>query len=391
MTIRLLIVSTLDSQEPFGAFTRPFYLGMYLSRQFEVCQLGIDCSAVDYAQSISIGSRSIKSYMRAIQKALGEFKPDIVYAQETLPATAAWLTFKFKKPNNYRLIFDFHTLSAFEYWSRLTTASNPLNQFTQFIKTYLAQGLLINAKQPIIAASQSIIDLIPQWYKTLPSQIDCISNGVADDLLNLDRSSLVDPYAQIRPAKIVIVTAPKTFSFPTNDMSVAMTLQVAQYIESRQQNIHFVVIGRDGEQLNQELPSNVTFTGFLPERNDFLAHLVYANIGLLPFAKEAVAGGARNKALDYLACHKIVVSTPEGLRGLEDFCDRQHLLVSGYSVEEVGNTIIDACNHQDTYQNLAEAAYELIQNKYSWSAMAEKVAKIMIQVTTNYDSSNNKL
>lgn len=379
MTIRLLIVSTLDSQEPFGAFTRPFYLGMYLSRQFEVCQLGIDCSKVDYAQSISIGSRSIKSYMKAIQKALVEFKPDIVYAQETLPATATWLTFKFKKPNKCRLVFDFHTLSAFEYWSRLTTASNKFNQFTQLLKTYIAQGILINSKQPIIAASQSIIDLIPQWYKILPHQIYCVSNGVADDLLNLQRSSQVDPYIQIRPAKIVMVTAPKTFSFPTNDMSVSMTMQIAKYVESRQQNIHFVVIGRDSEQLNQPLPSNITFTGFLPERSNFLAHLIHADIGLLPFSKEAVAGGARNKALDYLACHKLVVSTPEGLRGLEEFCDRQHLLVSGYSVEEVGDTIIDACANQDTYQHLAEAAYQLIQNQYSWSAMAEKVAEVLTQ------------
>lgn len=379
MTIRLLIVSTLDSQEPFGAFTRPFYLGMYLSRQFEVCQLGIDCSKVDYAQSISIGSRSIKSYMKAIQKALVEFKPDIVYAQETLPATATWLTLKFKKPNKCRLVFDFHTLSAFEYWSRLTTASNRFNQFTQLLKTYIAQGILINSKQPIIAASQSIIDLIPQWYKTLPHQIYCVSNGVADDLLNLQRSSQVDPYEKIRPAKIVMVTAPKTFSFPTNDMSVSMTLQIAKYIESRQPNIHFVVIGRDQEQLEQPSPSNITFTGFLPERSDFLAHLIHADIGLLPFSKEAVAGGARNKALDYLACHKLVVSTPEGLRGLEEFCDRQHLLVSGYSVEEVGDTIIDACTNQDTYQHLAEAAYQLIQKQYSWSAMAEKVAEILTQ------------
>lgn len=379
MTIRLLIVSTLDSQEPFGAFTRPFYLGMYLARQFEVYQLGIDCSAVDYAQSKSIGSRSIKSYMKAIQKALVEFKPDIVYAQETLPAIASLLTYKFKKTHQYSLIFDFHTLSAFEYWSRLTTASNRFNQFTQLLKTYIAQGILINANQPIIAASQSIIDLIPQWYKTLPRQISCVSNGVADDLLNLDRSSQVDPYQQIRPAKIVMVTAPKTFSFPTNDMSVSMTLQVAKYIESRQQNIHFVVIGRDREQLEQPLPSNISFTGFLPKRSDFLAHLVHADIGLLPFSKEAVAGGARNKALDYLAYRKLVVSTPEGLRGLEEFCDRQHLLVSGYSVEEIGNTIIDACTNQDTYQHLAETSYQLIQNKYSWSAMAEKAAGILTQ------------
>jgi glycosyltransferase involved in cell wall biosynthesis len=391
LTIRLLIVSTLDSQEPFGAFTRPFYLGMYLARQFEVYQLGIDCSAVDYARSQSIGSRSLKSYLQAIQKVLEEFQPDVVYAQETLPGIAAWLTFVRKKPKKCRLVFDFHTLSAFEYGTRLNSAPNRLNQFTQLIKTYIAQGILIKANKPIIVASQSIIDLIPQWYKTLPSQIYCVSNGVADDLLHISAADFVDPYLKLRsvantsltdrPTKIVAVIAPKTFSFPTNDMSVTMTLQIARYLQSRQQEIHqniqIVVIGRDENGLEQPLPANLTFTGFLPKRSDFLAHLVYADVGLLPFSQEAVAGGARNKALDYLACQKLVVSTPEGLRGLEKLCDRQHLLISGYSVEEIANTIIDACLNLETYQPLVKAAYQLVQEQYSWSAMGEKVAEIV--------------
>jgi glycosyltransferase involved in cell wall biosynthesis len=379
LTVRLLIVSTLDSNEPFGAFTRPFYLGMYLSRYFEVCQLGLNCSAVDYARSVSIHNRSLKAYINAIQECMTEFNPDIVYAQETLPGLAAWMVFTWKKPKKCRLVFDFHTLSAFEYWTRLTSAPNRFNQFTQLIKTYIAQGILIKANRPIITASQSIIDLIPQWYKTLPRQIYCVSNGVADDLLYVSADNRDNPYKDIRPAKIVAVIAPKTFSFPTNDMSVAMTLKIAQYLKSQQQNIHLVVIGREREEIEQSIPPNITFTGFLPERSDFLAHLLNADVGLLPFAREAVAGGARNKALDYLACKKLVVSTPEGLRGLEKFCDRQHLLISGYSVEEVGNTIIDACNNLDNYQPLAEAASKLIHEKYSWSAMAEKVTKILNQ------------
>jgi glycosyltransferase involved in cell wall biosynthesis len=381
LTTRLLIVSTLDSQEPFGAFTRPFYLGMYLANQFEVYQLGIDCSAVDYTQAKSINSRSLKSYIQAIQKALEEFQPDVVYAQETLPGIAAWLAFILRKPKNCHLVFDFHTLSAFEYGTRLKSAPNRLNQLTQLIKTYIAQGILINANKPIIAASQSIIDLIPKWYKTLPNQIYCVSNGVADDLLKINPPNFIDPYLPLRSkelgTKIVTVIAPKTFSFPTNDMSVAMTLEIAQYLASRQPNIQIVVIGRDENGLEQPLPSNLTFTGFLPQRSDFLAHLVYADVGLLPFSQEAVAGGARNKALDYLACQKLVVSTPEGLRGLELFGDRQYLLVSGYLVEEIANTLIDACLNLESYQPLVKAAYQLIQEQYSWRAMAEKVGEIL--------------
>jgi glycosyltransferase involved in cell wall biosynthesis len=374
LTIRLLIVSTLDSQEPFGAFTRPFYLGMYLSRQFEVCQLGIDCSAVDYSQSISIGSRGLKSYIKALQNAIAEFQPDVVYAQETLPATAALILFT-RQPQQCRLIFDFHTLSAFEYWTRLSTAKNKSTELKQFIKTYLAQGTLIFSGRPIIAASQSIVDMIPRWYIKQPQKIASVGNGVSEDLLNLDSLELANPYTQLQPAKIVTVIAPKTFSFPTNDMSVEMTIEIARYLETPNRNIHFVVIGRDAEDI--PLPSNITFTGFLPQRSDFLAHLKYTDIGLLPFPEKAVAGGARNKALDYLACQKLVISTPEGLRGLEAFKDREHLLITSYSIEDIAQTISDVCSNLDRYQPLIDNSYQLIANEYSWSAMAEKVANII--------------
>ena len=375
MTIRLLIVSTLDSQEPFGAFTRPFYLGMYLSRQFEVCQLGMDCSAVDYTQSISIGSRSLKSYIQALQKAIAEFKPDVVYAQETLPATAALIVFT-RKPQQCRLIFDFHTLSAFEYWTRLSTAKDKSTELKQFIKTYLAQGTLIFSGKPIIAASQSIVEMIPRWYKKQPRNIISVGNGVSEDLLNINSLELANPHTQLQPAKIVTVIAPKTFSFPTNDMSVEMTIEIARCLESQNKDIHFVVIGREAEE-DIPLPSNISFTGFLPQRSDFLAHLKYTDIGLLPFPEKAVAGGARNKALDYLACQTLVISTPEGLRGLEAFKDREHLLVTSYSIEEIAQTINDACLNLDRYQQLIDNAYRLVANEYSWSAMAEKVASFI--------------
>ncbi len=375
--MRLLIVSTLDSSQPFGAFTRPFYLGRYLTRDFEVCQLGLNCSAVDYGQSVSVGSRSLLSYVRAIQTCIAEFCPDIIYAQENLPGLAALISLVLTRQEKCQLVFDFHTLSPFEYWTRLSSAPNKLVEFVQFIKTYIAQGILILANKSVIVASELITQLIAKWYHTVPRSIYCVGNGVTDDLLVAPSFAHPDPYHQLRPAKIVIVIAPKTFQFPTNDMSVAMTIQVARYLESHSKEIHFIVIGRNVDENTQSLPSNITFVGFFLERNDFLTHLNYADIGLLPFPQQAVAGGARNKALDYFAYQKLVVSTPEGLRGLEEFRHLQHLLVTGYSIEEVANTVLEAATNLEHYKPLAEAAHRLIREKYSWSAMAQKLAEIL--------------
>ncbi|QHG15309.1 glycosyltransferase [Nostoc sp. ATCC 53789] len=378
---RLLIVSTLDSSQPFGAFTRPFYLGQYLTRYFDVFQLGLDCSSVNYAPSISIGSRSLKSYIQTIEKCIDEFCPDIVYAQETLPGLAALISLRLRKRRKSSLILDFHTFSAYEYWMRLFSVANPFKEFVQCIKTYIAQGILIFSGSPIIAAGDSIPKLISQWYGKTPQQIYSIGNGVTEDLLNTELFLSQDPYQAFRPAKIVVLIAPKTFQFPSNDMSVSMTIQIAKHIENHQEKIHFVVIGRDSSDISEPIPSNISFLGFLPKREDFVKHVKYADIALLPFSKQAVAGGARNKALDYFASRKLVVSTPEGLRGLEEFRHLEHLLVTGYSTEEVANTVLDAASNFDKYQSIVDTAYTLITEKYSWNARAQNIAQIIMEVS----------
>ncbi len=378
MAKRLLIVSTLDSTQPFGAFTRPFYLGQHLVNNFDVSHLGINFSGVDYAPSISVGDRSLSAYIKSVKTCIEEFQPEIIYAQETLPAIAALIAFTIKRPKNCSLVFDFHTFSAFEYWSRLSSVSNPFKEFLQLIKTYIAQGILVFSGKPIIAAGDSTPKLISQWYGKKPNNIYCIGNGVAEDLLNSNISLSPDPYQKFRPAKIVVVVAPKTFQFPSNDMSVSMTIEVAKSLEPHSDKVHFIVIGRDSNEFEDKLPANITFAGFLPSREDFLRYLQFADIGLLPFAKQAVAGGARNKALDYFASKKLVISTPEGLRGLEEFEHLKHLLVPGFSSEEVANTVLDAALNLDKYQSLVEAAYNQIREKYSWNAKAKMVTDILL-------------
>ncbi|MEH2432675.1 MAG: glycosyltransferase [Nostoc sp.] len=378
---RLLIVSTLDSSQPFGAFTRPFYLGQYLTKYFDVFQIGLDCSSVKYAPFISIGSRNLKSYIQAIGKCIDEFRPDIIYAQETLPGLAALISLKFRKGYKPSLVLDFHTFSAYEYWMRLFSVANPFKEFVQCIKTYIAQGILIFSGIPIIAAGDAIPKLISQWYGKTPQQIYSIGNGVTEDLLNTELFLDKDPYQALRPAKIVLLIAPKTFQFPSNDMSVLMTIEVAKYLEAHGKKVHFIVIGRDNNDILSPIPSNISFLGFLPKREAFVNHVKYADIALLPFSKQAVAGGARNKALDYFASRKLVVSTPEGLRGLEEFRHLEHLLVTGYSTEEVANTVLDAASNIDKYQSLVDSAYTLITEKYSWNARAQNIAQILLEVS----------
>ena len=60
MPVRVLIVSNLDSDKPFGQFLRPFHLGRGLARHgLEVGNVGVDCSLVDFGPTWSTGTKSL--------------------------------------------------------------------------------------------------------------------------------------------------------------------------------------------------------------------------------------------------------------------------------------------------------------------------------------------
>src|SRR3954468_11254501 len=87
---RVLIVSNLDSANPFGQFTRPFYLGEGLAEAgMAVGQLGVDATRVTYGPAWSTGTQSMSLLRRALRQAVAEFEPDVLYAHQNLPAVVA--------------------------------------------------------------------------------------------------------------------------------------------------------------------------------------------------------------------------------------------------------------------------------------------------------------
>ncbi|MBA3923569.1 MAG: hypothetical protein H0X31_18495, partial [Nostocaceae cyanobacterium] len=79
------------------------------------------------------------------------------------------------------------------------------------------------------------------------------------------------------------------------------------------------------------------------------------------------------------ASRKLVISTPEGLRGLEEFRHLEHLLVAGYNSEEFANIVLEAVSNMDKYQPLVDTAFTLIKEKYSWNARAHNIAEVLNQ------------
>ena len=178
--MRILIVSNMNASQPYGAWTRPYYLGEALSNYTEVVQLGFDTSDVTYAPARSIRSKDIPAYLRAIRSAALDFKPDVIYCHETFPAMAAHLAARLDSLAGRRhpaLVFDIHALHAAEYKAMLNYYRNSMQGLFLFAKSYYSQRLIARSGAPLIAASSELKTMLVDWYGIDQALIHVVPNG----------------------------------------------------------------------------------------------------------------------------------------------------------------------------------------------------------------------
>lgn len=372
--MRILIVSNMNARHPYGAWTRPFYLGKALAQTQHVFQVGFDCSDVTYGPSISVRAKSIAAYMRAIRQANADFKAQVVYAHETFPGVSAYLwARRHRGYENSHLVFDFHAASAHEYRTMRGYYENPVRPLLLFLKSFWPQRFIATSGRPIIAASEELRTLVAEWYRIPQSRIHVVPNGAPLAFLQEPKSS-TSPYPDGVTTALMI--APNNMI--ANVLSVRFILQVAKVLAHAPASkyIQIAIAGGGWERDQLEQHPNVVYLGFV---DDLLPYIDHADVCLLPFPRDAVCGGARNKALDYSARGKLVLSTPEGLRGLPECRHNEHVFVSSDDPGQFARDLSAVTSDLAGYALLGENARLLVKTKYNWESSASKVLSIFTQ------------
>lgn len=363
----------MNASRPYGASTRPYYIGQTLSQTEDVFHIGYDCSQVSYCQALSIHSKSIIPYIKAIQTVKEKFNPSIIYAHESFPAIAAYFSvFPNDKPH---LVFDIHALHAYEYKTMVRYYKRRFQSLFLFIKSYYPQRLVSTYGKTIIAASEELKDLLRLWYKADPSKIYVVPNGAPPHFLNAENTK-PSPYKNSQ--KNALLIAPKNMM--PNELAVSYMIQVAKILGSHpadKTEIQISIVGGGWSKEDAGGIPNIKFLGFV---EDILPYIDHSDICLLPYPKEAVCGGARNKALDYFSRKKLVLSTKEGLRGLSSFKNGEHVLISEDDPREFAQKVNHAIYHPEIYRRLGENAYSLTNIKYNWQVLGNVVKNIFHQI-----------
>jgi len=85
-------------------------------------------------------------------------------------------------------------------------------------------------------------------------------------------------------------------------------------------------------------------------------------------------GGSRTKFFEAMACSLPVVTTPEGIEGLD--AEKGKEVVIGDSFSQLAQAAVDLLKNRKKREKIGAAGRQLVKKKYSWEVSAQKLLKI---------------
>ncbi len=280
------------------------------------------------------------------------FKPDLIYVHQF--NNGKW-AIKTKLFQGKKIVFDAHTSVYFEH---LHFTSNP----TTLGNLKEQENEICHAVDFIIAASSETEDFLLKAYSADSRKIESIGNAT-----NIQP---IEAAEHTNNTSFICVTTLPQDGFPSNSMALEMLLEIAEETYLINKQVQFHVIG-GGEMPIAKTP-NVIYTGYVKNLRE---KILKADVCLMPFPKNAVCGGARNKFCDYIALGKAVITTNEGLRGMEILVGGKNCLVANDALQ-FALTINSLANNKAQIHTLEREVF-LIRNCFDWKDRAKKVESIL--------------
>ncbi len=142
--------------------------------------------------------------------------------------------------------------------------------------------------------------------------------------------------------------------------------EVFGILQERLPGIHLTVVGRNPPESIKRIQSkNLTVTGFVEDTRQWVQK---ADLMVVPIR---VGGGTRIKILEGMAQGIPVLSTKIGAEGIEAENERNIFIAD--TPEEMADGVIKLFKNPGLRRNLAEAGRELVESKYDWDVVGQKL------------------
>jgi glycosyltransferase involved in cell wall biosynthesis len=152
------------------------------------------------------------------------------------------------------------------------------------------------------------------------------------------------------------------------------TQEIFPRIRKSRPDARFVIAGRNPPEEVRGLAreGEIIVTGFVEDMRPLLAS---ATVYVCPLCN---GSGMKNKMLEAMAMGKAIVTTPEGISGI-NATHGTHLIVAR-TPEEFANATVSLCNNPQRREELGFAARVFVEQNYSWEHTGHLVHELYLHV-----------
>jgi glycosyltransferase involved in cell wall biosynthesis len=301
-----------------------------------------------------------------LQAVIDEFKPSIIILEEL------WLHryLKVLQKSDATLIYDAHNVEFTlrkQIQKSLSRFSTRLKSSVANFKVRAIEKTVIRKVNQVWVCSAEDANLIEKIYSpNLNTKI--VPNGIDVDFYNNRNTQSDSSLTELKTdmPKLLFVG---TFSYSPNAKAAEILIQhIFPGIQAQYPDCQLLLVG-DGPtpfmlSANRK-NKNIIVTGRVKDVRSYLAG---ATLSVMPLQE---GGGTRLKILEAFAARCPVITTPKGAEGI-DALPNYHLLIGNTSSDLV-DMALSLVRDQSHRRYLADNAYELVLERYSWSALKAKI------------------
>lgn len=200
--------------------------------------------------------------------------------------------------------------------------------------------------------------------------IDVIPNGV-------DTNYFCPQNIKVRP--FTLIYTGQMDWFPNEDAVVYFLKEIYPLIKRETPQVSFWIVGNMPSERIKKLAKEdktITVTGFVEDVRPYVAQ---SEIFVVPLR---IGAGTRLKILEAMAMKKPVISTGIGCEGL-DITHKGNIIVSDKS-DDFAEKVIELFKNPSLAGNLGMSGRNLVEEKYSWDRIIEKLDKSIKSIKGDY-------
>jgi polysaccharide biosynthesis protein PslH len=152
--------------------------------------------------------------------------------------------------------------------------------------------------------------------------------------------------------------------------------EVFPLVKNQVPGAKLLIVGKQPakEILQLAKDESVTVTGYVDDVRPYYAK---SSLGIVPIITDD--GGFKTKVLEAMAMNKPIVSTTLGAKGIDITSGKDIVIADGPTT--FAQSVVSLLNDEQSREAIASNARRMVESKYSWETMTDKLAQLIENVT----------